>query len=239
MDAQAFDALVIGAGIAGASTAAHLAADRRVALIEAEEAAGYHSTGRSAAIWIQNYGPPDVRALTGLSRAFFEQPPPGFVETPILSPRPVLFLAPPEQAGHLNGLLSEGIGLQECALDEVSAVIPALRPDYAVAAAIERDAFDMDVATLHQGFLRQLRARGGALALRSRAGLIERRGSVWGGADVERRRLHGARHRQLRGRLGRRRGRAGRRGASRAGAEAPHGCHHRPAALGRRALAHG
>ena len=179
MDAQAFDVIVIGAGIAGASTAAHLAADRRVALVEAEEAAGYHSTGRSAAIWIQNYGPPDVRVLTGLSRGFFEQPPPGFAETPILSQRPVVFLAPQEQVGHLNQLLGEGIGLQECPLGEISAMVPALRPDYAVAAAIERDAFDMDVATLHQGFLRQLRGAGGVLALRSRAGPIERRGTTW------------------------------------------------------------
>ena len=71
METHPFDAIVIGAGIAGAAAAAHLAQDRRVALVEAEDAAGYHSTGRSAAIWILNYGPPDVRALTGLSRAFF------------------------------------------------------------------------------------------------------------------------------------------------------------------------
>ena len=80
MDTHGLDAIVIGAGIAGATVAAHLAADRRVALIEAEEAAGYHSTGRSAAIWILNYGPPDVRVLTGLSRPFFEQPPPSFAD---------------------------------------------------------------------------------------------------------------------------------------------------------------
>ena len=48
MDTQQFDALVIGAGIAGSTVAAQLAGDRQVALIEAEEAAGYHSTGRSA-----------------------------------------------------------------------------------------------------------------------------------------------------------------------------------------------
>jgi len=114
MDAQGFDAIVIGAGIAGASTAAHLAADRSVALVEAEDAAGYHSTGRSAAIWILNYGPPDVRVLTGLSRAFFENPPPGFADQPILSPRPVVFLAPQAQVEHLSRLLGEGIGLREC-----------------------------------------------------------------------------------------------------------------------------
>ena len=179
MSTERFDAIVIGAGIAGATVAAHLAADRRVALIEAEEAAGYHSTGRSAAIWIQNYGPPDVQLLTGLSRGFFEHPPEAFADAPILAHRPVLFLAPPEQCDHLDRLLAEGTGLREAPLDEVKALIPALRPGYATRAAIEDDAFDMDVAGLHQGFLRQLRGRGGRLALRSRTGRIERRGAEW------------------------------------------------------------
>jgi D-arginine dehydrogenase len=188
MIVQSFDAIVIGAGIAGATAAAHLAADRRVALIEAEEAAGYHSTGRSAAIWIQNYGPPDVQVLTGQSRAFFQTPPPGFADTPIMARRPVMFLAPPEQEASLRRMLAGGIGLRELSVAEARALIPALRPDYAVAAAIEDDAFDMDVATLHQGFLRQLRARGGHLALRSRAGRIERGNGAWrvevSGGDV-------------------------------------------------------
>ena len=80
MDTHETDCIVIGAGIAGASAAAFLVADRRVALVEAEEAAGYHTTGRSAALWILNYGPADVRALTGASRGFFEAPPLGFAE---------------------------------------------------------------------------------------------------------------------------------------------------------------
>ena len=179
MDTQQFDAIVIGAGIAGATVAAHLAEDRRVALIEAEEAAGYHSTGRSAAIWILNYGPPDVRVLTGLSRPFFENPPPGFADAPVLHRRPVVFLAPPDQVSELDRMLSAGIGLREAPVDEIRALAPALRPGYASKAAIEEDAFDMDVAALHQGFLRQLRSRGGVLALRSRTGRIERRGGAW------------------------------------------------------------
>jgi D-arginine dehydrogenase len=60
MEPLDFDVIVIGAGIAGATVAAQLSADRRVALVEAEDAAGYHSTGRSAAMWLHNYGPPDV-----------------------------------------------------------------------------------------------------------------------------------------------------------------------------------
>src|SRR6185503_521514 len=120
--------------------------------IEAEEVAGYHTTGRSAALWILNYGPPDVRRLSGLSRAFFESPPAGFTEYPLMSRRPVVFLAPEEQRAELEQMLADGLGLQPISIDAVCALAPALRPDYAVAAAIEEDAFDMDVAALHQGF---------------------------------------------------------------------------------------
>jgi D-arginine dehydrogenase len=179
MDTHEFDVVVIGAGIAGSTSAAALAADRRVALIEAEDAPGYHSTGRSAALWILNYGPPDVRRLTGLSRTFFESPPAGFTEHPLMSRRPVVFLAPEPQRAQLEQMLAEGLGLRAISIDAVCAMAPALRRDYAVAAAIEEDAFDMDVAALHQGFLRQLRARGGVLALRQRAGRIERRHAAW------------------------------------------------------------
>ncbi len=179
METARFDTLVIGAGIAGATTAAALAEDRCVALIEAEEHAGYHTTGRSAARWERNYGPPDVRMLTALSRAFFERPPDGFAETALMQLRPTLLLATEAQRADLARVLAEGAGLREASLAEVRRLLPALRPDYAVAAAIEDDCFDMDVAAIHQGFLRQFRARGGTLGLRQRAGHIERREALW------------------------------------------------------------
>jgi D-arginine dehydrogenase len=179
MDTHDVDVTVIGAGIAGSSAAAALAADRRVALIEAEEAAGYHSTGRSAALWLQNYGPPDVRTLSALSRPFFERPPAGFTEVKLMTHRLVVFLARADQRDALDALFAEAMGLREIPVAAVHALVPALRPGYAVAAAAEDDAFDMDVAALHQGYLRQLRARGGALALRHRAGRIERRDGRW------------------------------------------------------------
>jgi len=179
MSTQTFDAVVIGAGIAGATAAAHLAADRRVALVEAEDAAGYHTTGRSTALWILNYGPPDVRTMTALSRPFFEAPPSGFADAPLMRPRPVLTLATATQEPEFRKLLAQGKGMRELTLSELKAMVPALREGYAVAAAIEEDAFEMDVAALLQGFLRQLRGRGGVLALRSRAGRIERRDGAW------------------------------------------------------------
>jgi D-arginine dehydrogenase len=178
-DTHSFDAVVIGAGIAGATAAAHLSADRRVALVEAEESAGYHTTGRSAALWFLNYGPPDVRAMSGASRPFFENPPPGFSETPLMARRGAMFLAPPDQVTKLEAFLAEGTGLRELTPEQARERLPAIRPGYAAKAAIEEDAFDMDVAALHQGFLRQVRARAGVLALRSRAGRIERRNAAW------------------------------------------------------------
>jgi D-arginine dehydrogenase len=177
-----FDIAVIGAGMAGATAAAFLSAGKRVALIEAEEVAGYHTTGRSAAIWIQNYGPPDVRALTRLSRAFYQSPPAGFSDVPLIRRRAVLMLASDEQLPDLEIAIASGQGLRRATIAEAHALVPALRPGYLAGAAMEEDAFDMDVAAIHQGFLRMLRANGGLLGLRNRAGRIEKRGDVW---DIE------------------------------------------------------
>lgn len=179
MEQHAFDVVVIGAGIAGATAAAHLSPGRRVALLEAEESAGYHATGRSAAIWIRNYGSPDARILTAASRAFFESPPPGFADVPLMRPRAVVHLAPPEQVGALRDMIAGGDDMRELPVAEAQAMVPALRPGYAALAAIEADCFDIDVAAMHQGFLRQARAAGGVLALRNRAGRIWRRDGAW------------------------------------------------------------
>jgi D-arginine dehydrogenase len=179
MSRQEFDIAVVGAGMAGATAAACLSADKRVALIEAEEVAGYHTTGRSAAIWVQNYGPPDVRELTRLSRSFYETPPAGFIDVQLIRRRPVLLLATDAQMRDLDSALVAGQGIRRVTVAEAHTLVPALRPGYLAGAALEEDAFDMDVAAIHQGFLRMLRANHGVLGLRSRVGRIERRAGVW------------------------------------------------------------
>jgi D-arginine dehydrogenase len=121
METYRFDVVVIGAGIAGTSAAAALAADRRVAMLEAEAIAGYHSTGRSAAMWILNYGPPDARVLTRLSRAFLLNPPAGFTEQPLVSPRAILFVARLGQEQELARMVAEGEGIREASLAEARA----------------------------------------------------------------------------------------------------------------------
>ena len=179
MNIHSVDAIVIGAGMAGATAAAHLAPSHRVALLEAEESAGYHATGRSAAIWIRNYGSPDARILTAASRGFFDAPPPGFADAPLIHARDVVHLAPPDQVAHLQAMIAGGTDIRPLDLAELQALVPALRPGYAAMAAIETDCFDMDVAAIHQGFLKLVRSLGGALALRQRAGRIWREKGRW------------------------------------------------------------
>ena len=174
-----FDVIVIGAGIAGATVAANLGATHRVALVEAEEQAGYHTTGRSAAIWIRNYGPPDVRVLTGLSRDFYLNPPADIGTDHLAVGREVVYLAPARAGRRARCADRAGARHRGDFPSQVKAMVPALIEGYAVRAGVESDSFDMDVAALHQFYLRRARQAGGVLLLRSRAGRIERKGAVW------------------------------------------------------------
>src|SRR5262245_21860716 len=90
---RSFDALVIGAGISGAAAAYELATDRHVLMLEAESRPGYHSTGRSAALYTPNYGNEVVRALIRAGRPFLDHPPAGFAGHAMLKPRGAIAIA--------------------------------------------------------------------------------------------------------------------------------------------------
>ena len=177
------DFLVVGGGIAGASAAYELAAGGRVVLLEREDRPGYHSSGRSAAQFIETYGNASVRALTRASRPFYEAPPEGFAVQPLLSPRPVLFLARVDQRAALAAQIAE-IGPQAATLEELDgpeaeALVPVLRPGYAAAAVLEPEASDIDVHALHQGYLAGFKRRGGALVLRAEVAGLDRQDGLW------------------------------------------------------------
>jgi D-arginine dehydrogenase len=178
-----FDVLVIGAGIAGASLAWRLAPRRRVLLLEREAQPGYHSTGRSAAMFMETYGPPMVRALTRASRAFYERPPEGFTDAPLLSPRGVLYLATHGQEALLrqthDDLRPTCPDLETVDAAEALRRVPCLRSDVVHGALFERDAQDIDVHALHQGFLRGLRRAGGELRCGVRLTAATHDGQAW------------------------------------------------------------
>ncbi len=177
------DVLIVGAGIAGASIAAFLAPTRRVTLLEAESQPGYHSTGRSAAMFMESYGTPTIRALTRASRAFYESPPEGFASTPLLAPRGALYVGTPAQRALLDTLEAElrphTPSLRRLSATEAIALVPALRADQVGGAVLDPDAADIDVHALHQGFLRRARAFGATLVTDARVSALARRDGIW------------------------------------------------------------
>jgi D-arginine dehydrogenase len=176
---QNFDIIVIGAGIAGASVAAHLAETKRVAILEMEERPAYHTTGRSAAAYEPNYGPPPMLAFTRASHEFFTSPPHGFCDGPLLTPRASLFFEAQGQESHTEKLLAIGSGIKELREAEARKVFPILRHGYARRSFLDPNTGDLDVDLLHGGYLRMFKARGGVLAVNAETKSIERRGGIW------------------------------------------------------------
>jgi D-arginine dehydrogenase len=175
------DIAIFGAGIAGASLAWRLADHGRVQLLEREPQPGYHSTGRSAALFLESYGPPAVRAMTRASRAFYEHPPAGFTDSPLIKPRGALYLATLGQAALLDQLRQDLAptcpGLVTLDAAQILARVPCLRADQVLAGLYDASAEDMDVHAIHQGFLRGFLQRGKAAgsALRTNAHLTSAR----------------------------------------------------------------
>jgi D-arginine dehydrogenase len=177
------DIVVIGAGIAGAGAAAELASRTRVILLERESLPGYHTTGRSAALYAESYGNAVVRAITTGSRAFYLDPPAGFAEHPLLSPRGAMYVARPEQRETLARIYDETRQLvpsiRRLDAREALVVVPALDPAKLAGAVLEPDAMDMDVAAIHQGFLRQMRRHGGQLVTSAEVAALARDVDRW------------------------------------------------------------
>ncbi len=180
---QQADFLIIGGGIAGASVAYWLAPHGRVILLERESQPGYHATGRSAAMFMESYGTPQVCALTRASRAFFETPPAGFTESPVLSARGAMMVATQGQDALLDAYWENARKLSPNArlLDAhaACALVPALRADRVLGAVHEPDALAMDVDALHQGYLRGIRRAGGVVVCNAEVTALQRSASLW------------------------------------------------------------
>ncbi|WP_119460815.1 NAD(P)/FAD-dependent oxidoreductase [Rhodospirillaceae bacterium SYSU D60014] len=178
-----FEFIVIGAGMAGASVACELSEHATVLLLEQESQPGYHSTGRSAALFAETYGNRTIRALTSGSRAFYLDPPRGFTEHPLLTPRGALFIARPDQTESLDRLLEEVAGLRSNIhrLDgrQATNMVPTLKSDYVADAVVDPDAMDIEVHGLLHGYLRGFRARGGKLVADGGVQALERDAQGW------------------------------------------------------------
>ena len=177
------DFIVIGAGIAGASVAYFLARDACVVVLERESQPGYHSTGRSAALFMETCGPEQVRALTRASRRFFENPPAGFADHPLLSRRGALTVATRSQERLLEAYwleISATIPLaRRLNPAETCELVSVVRADGLLGSVYEPQVCDIDVHGLHQGYLRELRRRGGVLHRDCEVTRLEHGGGGW------------------------------------------------------------
>jgi D-arginine dehydrogenase len=177
-----YDFLVVGAGVSGAAAAYELTPHGSVLLLEAEVAPGYHASGRSAALFTPHQGTPLVQAINRASAAFFTQPAPGFADQPLVTPRGGLTIAEPGQEHRLQDLLALSAPGRDVHPIDVAAALrlaPILRAKRIGAAVHEPDVADIDVAALHQGYLRALKQQGGTLVCGQRITALDHQGGLW------------------------------------------------------------
>jgi D-arginine dehydrogenase len=181
---QEFDFAIVGAGIAGVSAAYHLAPNARVIILEREHVAAYHTTGRSAALHSETYGSAEIRAITVAAGRFYRNPPAGFADHPLLTPRGALTVGRADQEADMKKAASIYAALVPSVrwLEPQEALRrqPMLRPKAVEGGAVlEPEADDMDVAAIHGGFLRGARAAGAVLQLNAEVEALERRDGRW------------------------------------------------------------
>ncbi|MHA4968359.1 NAD(P)/FAD-dependent oxidoreductase [Pseudomonas extremorientalis] len=178
------DFIIIGGGIAGASTGFWLSQHGKVRVLERESHPAYHSTGRSAALFTAAYGTPQVRALTLASRAFFDNPPPGFCEHSLLTPRGEMTVDFIGDAAELNTQYQSAKAtvaeVELLSADEACAKLPILRREKVHGALYDPTASDIDTDALHQGYLRGIRRNGGQVHTDSHVlGLSRDSDGIW------------------------------------------------------------
>lgn len=177
---EACDVIVIGAGIAGAGAAYHLAPTVAVVVLEAEHAPGYHTTGRSAALFV----PPGrdssaVGALVNGSEAFFQSPPDGFTDHDLVSPLGALAVAEPGQEAELAAMIEDGAPGHRLNRRETLELCPAMRPENVAAGLFDPGVLSLDVHGLLQGYLRAMASSSGQLVTGARVTALERRDGLW------------------------------------------------------------
>jgi D-arginine dehydrogenase len=180
---QTCDVLIVGGGIAGASAAYEIAPFARVILLEREGQPGYHTTGRSAAVFAPAYGNRVIRALTAASHAFYREQAGGLADHPVLAARGALFVGRQDQLGALDALHAETApevpGLERLDAAQLRARVPVLDPGYVAGGLYDPTSLDLDVAAIHQGYLGGLRARGGQVVTDAEVSAISTDAAPW------------------------------------------------------------
>ncbi len=158
---------IVGAGMAGAATAWHLArlGIRPVAILEQEKSPGTHSTGRNAAILRTAIADPVLHILARESKAFYLEPPAGFAPGPLVDPVGLVLAAAPGHEEPLRAWARDPrcqVGLAEIPPEEVRRRVPLLARELG-AAFVQEDEGILDVHTILHAFLAGARQEGARL----------------------------------------------------------------------------
>ncbi|MBV8687519.1 MAG: FAD-binding oxidoreductase [Alphaproteobacteria bacterium] len=173
------DFLVVGGGIAGLSAAASLVRHGKVIVLEAEDAPGYHSSGRSVSFSHYGIGNAAVRGMTAWSRPFFERQPEGFSDAPVSRPMQTLYMGDLDELPALQALYGEMSRFTDAVewidAERLRALCPAVRtgPGGAERAILDPTGIKLDADALLQGYARALKAGGGELLTRRRVEHVE------------------------------------------------------------------
>jgi D-arginine dehydrogenase len=174
---ETYDAVVVGAGIAGLAVAAELSATRRVLVLEAERTHAAQATGRSATSWIARYGGTAVQAFTLASRAWFEAGGDGYVDRSLLTRRGMLLVTEDDGSPGLAAALAQGA--EKVDASRVRTLHPGVREGVIVAGTYDPDSHDIDATTAVEACRARLRANGGELRVGAQVESIERDGRDW------------------------------------------------------------
>jgi D-arginine dehydrogenase len=150
-------------------------------MLEAESHAGYHATGRSAAFWSETYGGPLIQPLTTVSGPFLANPPGDFSDRPFLRPRGSIHIAQEEGGAVLAAMVREfqnSVDLRLAGRSDLQRSIPGIRAGWSEG-VVEASCADIDVAALHQAYLRRARRAGAQLLLDARLERARRTSGGW------------------------------------------------------------
>jgi D-arginine dehydrogenase len=181
--ARSFDFMVVGGGIAGASAVCALSRHGRVALLEKESQAGYHSTSRSAAVLSCAYGPRSWQILTAASAGFYAAPPEGFTDAALTRPLGALYLAAAHEEDSLRDqaadLAKRGVAWELVSAEAAELMVPVVHMEKFTLGLHEPGCVDLDTNALLHGYLRQARRNGAEIFIGTEIESLARSSRVW------------------------------------------------------------
>jgi len=166
------DIIIIGGGIAGISAAARMSNHARVVVLEAESALAYHASGRSAALFEENYGCASVKALNSASAIYHHTANDGY-----LTPRGFLILG---RDGEDEMFDSDLVDLKTSEISPTQArqYVPILNQTI-TRAGYHESAYDLDTDRMIQDFAKTVRKNAGQIHTSAKVNKITFQNNRW------------------------------------------------------------